>query len=1029
MPGVTRSLSLLTLVLLALGLFMLALPQREAEIKRLEQLLEDRPQEVISRLEVIVNDAPSPRVYFLLARAWARIDANESLVWLEKVFEASTEHQEAWQLWADIMTETEQYEYAVLRLQQQLRRNPESAYLRLLLAQIYVTTDALSDAEKEFRQVIEVAPEASEHKTRALYSLGYLYVSSDRFREGEPLLREALSRDSAYVPEIRDLAELLMDRGEWQQASQLLARLSDLQPEDSLILLLLGRSYLKLSQWAEAARVLTESLKKQPDHIQTHFFLGKAYRGMRHRVRAMQHFQTFRRLQRKAAVEKLASDLRADPESLSVVQLLDKIVRTAKPETYNTLNDKRVALFSSRIAQEKDPVRKISLRALRVQELVNAGRNQEAIQEASRLRETLTSQRVPESDPLVASLRELLATAYLRQGEREDCVERHSADSCRIPIVGGGIHTIEQGSRQAIKEFTSLLESYPNHLGYRWLLNLAYMTLGEYPGNVPVRWRIPPTVFESNYDIGRFQDIAPTLGIDVIGRAGGSIMEDFDGDGYLDIMGSSSDLSDPLRYFHNNGDGTFTDWSKKAGLLGQLGGLNITQADYDNDSYPDVLVLRGGWMGSRQVGHPNSLLRNDGDGTFTDVTVKAGLLSFNPSQTAAWADYNLDGYLDLFIGNESSKEQTLPCELFHNKGDGTFTEVALEVGLDETGFVKGVAWGDYNNDGYPDLYISRFEKSNLLYRNDGPQEAGWKFKEVTAKAGVSEPKLSFPTWFFDYNNDGWEDIFVTSFSSYGEDPLDPIVADYLGRPKDGYSRLYRNNGDGTFTDITREARIDAVLMSMGANFGDLDNDGFLDCYFGTGQPNMMTLIPNRVFRNFEGKFFQDVTTSGGFGHLAKGHGISFGDVDNDGDQDIHVVLGGAYAGDAYQNLLLHNPGHSNHWITLRLQGAHSNRLAVGARIKVNLLTENGERAVYSTVGTGGSFGASSLQQEIGLGQARAIRSIEIRWPVHKRKPQIIKDVPMDRIVKIREGNPRASVVESKAIHFSASSSRTRQAQH
>ena len=988
---------------------MAALPQQDAELERLEQLVESGPEEVITRLEAILRSSSSPRALFLMARAWSQVDADRSLPWLERVFEASLGHEQAWQLWAGIMAQTSQYEYAILRLQQQLRQVPESAYLHLLLARIYVTRNSLAEAREEFRRVIEVAPEVSEHKTRALFSLGYMDVTSGKFEEGEPLLAEVLSQDNSYVGEITVLAELLIGREQWQQAIQLLTRLRDAAPEDVEVRLMLGRSYMQLSNWGEAVSVMAESLKTQPDHIQTHFFLGRAYRRMRHPVRSAHHFQTFQELHKDATSDELTSDWGTSPEGLPVVQLLKLIVDHAKPETNYTLNDRRVALLSSQIEREQDPPTKIQLRGARVRELVNAGRNREAIQDILELKQALTSQKVSENDPFLVSLGELLALAYLRLSERQNCVERHTADSCLVPIAGDGLHTVTEASRQAIKEFTSLLEANPENLAYRWLLNLAYMTLGEYSDRVPARWRIPAEVFESNHDIGRFQDIATTLGIDTVGRAGGSIMEDFDGDGYLDIIASSSGLNDQMRYFHNKGDGTFTDWTTKAGLLGQWGGLNTTQADYNNDGHPDVLVLRGGWMGSQGVGHPNSLLRNKGDGTFTDVTVEAGLVSFNPSQTAAWADYNLDGSLDLFIGNESSEERIRPCELLHNNGDGTFTEVALRVGLDETGFVKGVAWGDYNDDGYPDLYISRFQESNLLYRNDGPQGAGWQFTEVGKKAGVSQPGLSFPTWFWDYDNDGHEDIFVASYASYPDASLDRVVADYLNIDTEGlliplwtldgrrvvaeYSRLFRNAGDGTFTDVTKETKMDAILLSMGANYGDLDNDGFLDGYFGTGQPDVMTLIPNRMFRNSEGRHFQDVTTAGGFGHLPKGHGISFGDIDNDGDQDIYVVLGGAFAGDAYQNLLLHNPGHSNHWITLRLQGVQSNRFAVGARIKVNLMTENGERAVYSTVGTGGSFGASSLQQEIGLGQAKAIPSVEIRWPSRNRNPQIIRDVP------------------------------------
>ena len=160
-------------------------------------------------------------------------------------------------------------------------------------------------------------------------------------------------------------------------------------------------------------------------------------------------------------------------------------------------------------------------------------------------------------------------------------------------------------------------------------------------------------------------------------------------------------------------------------------------------------------------------------------------------------------------------------------------------------------------------------------------------------------------------------------------------------------------------------------------------------------------MPNRMFRNAGGKLFQDVTTSGGFGHLQKGHGIAFGDIDGDGDQDIYAVLGGWYTADGFHHALFMNPGNGNHWITLRLEGVRSNRSAMGTRIQVRLSSPEGPRSVYATVGTGGSFGSSSLQQEIGLGSATKIDSIEITWPA-TGKVQTLKDVKVDQILRIRE---------------------------
>jgi hypothetical protein len=176
-------------------------------------------------------------------------------------------------------------------------------------------------------------------------------------------------------------------------------------------------------------------------------------------------------------------------------------------------------------------------------------------------------------------------------------------------------------------------------------------------------------------------------------------------------------------------------------------------------------------------------------------------------------------------------------------------------------------------------------------------------------------------------------------------------------------------------------------------------------------------MPNVMFRNDRGRAFQDVTTSGGFGHLQKGHGVSFGDVDGDGDQDVYTVMGGWYSGDGFPNALFENPGHGNHWITLRLEGVRSNRAAIGARIKVTTRTASGERDIHRVVGTGGSFGSSSLQQEIGLGRALTIRALEVRWPT-SGAVQVFRDVPMDRVLRIREGADRWTAVASEPFSVS-----------
>ena len=662
-----------------------------------------------------------------------------------------------------------------------------------------------------------------------------------------------------------------------------------------------------------------------------------------------------------------------------MAERLEEIARNADPALHIYVNAERVEYFRSQVEhlratttandlQGKDLL--LKTRFTLANELLRAGQFEEAVKSFRQLQaETVGKPQVQHI------LQVLLGLSYLRLGEQENCIVHHNIESCLLPIRGAGVHQIKRGSRAAIEEFLGVLQRNPGDLSARWLLNIAYMTLGEHPDKVPQDHLMAAEVFAADYDIKRFRDVAPQLGLDVVGLSGGAIMEDFDGDGYLDIVASSWGLRDQIRYFHNRGDGTFADNTREAGLVGIVGGLNTRLTDYDNNGYADILVLRGAWLGP--LGHyPNSLLHNQGNGTFIDATEEAGLLTLHPTQTATWGDFDNDGWVDLFVGNESIGTEIHPCELFRNKTDGTFADVAQEVGVAVVGYVKGVAWGDYNNDGRLDLYIARIaqEEANLLYRNEG-QDAS--FVDVSAEAGVPGPTHSFPTWFWDYDNDGWLDIFVAGFNAQVGD----VAADYLGRPHDGeYPRLYRNKGDGTFADVTREVRLDKPLLAMGCNFGDLDNDGYLDSYIGTGDPGLASLMPNRMFRNAAGQLFQDVTTSGGFGHLQKGHGVAFGDIDHDGDQDVFAVMGGAFTGDIAPNVLFENPGHGNHWIKLRLEGVRSNRAAIGARIKVSLNTKNGSRDVYATVTSGSSFGASSLRQEIGLGQANSIRAIEIAWP-------------------------------------------------
>jgi hypothetical protein len=687
-------------------------------------------------------------------------------------------------------------------------------------------------------------------------------------------------------------------------------------------------------------------------------------------------------------------------------------------------NDRRAALYRAKLATLTDPKKLVRLEYDLANELAYDGKSAEALAHLAQVEALAAQNGFKLSSAERRGIRMTQLLAYLRSGEEANCCAEHNADSCLLPLRGGAIYRHMEGPRNAIRLLDEQLAEVPGDKGAIWLLNITHMTLGEYPDKVPRQWLIDPKAFESEYDIKRFPEIATSAGLDTYGLSGGCVVDDFDGDGLLDVVRSDVGLTAQMRFFHNNGDGKFTDRTKEAGLIGEVGGLNLASADFNNDGFLDILVLRGGWMGRGAI-FPKSLLRNNGHGTFTDVTEEAGLLGASPTQAGVWFDYDGDGWLDFFVGCETTElDDPHPCQLFHNNRDGTFTECAVASGIRVTAFVKAVASDDYNNDRRPDLYVSqRSGEPNILFRNDGPRDpanprAGWKFTNVTKEAGLAKPISSFPCWFFDYDNDGWPDIFVCGFAG----GVPSMVDEFRGQPSDGeHPRLYHNNRDGTFTDVAPTSGLNQTIMGMAGNFGDLDNDGFLDLYIGTGEPSLSALVPNRMFRNDGGRRFQDVTASGGFGHLQKGHGIAFADINNDGQQDIYEVMGGAFTGDKYYSVLYANPGHEGHWVTLKLEGAQSNRGAMGARVRVVVKTKNGERSICRSVTTGGSFGCSPLRQQIGLGAAESIEAIEIFWPVTGRV-QRLPGVPMDRFYKIREGEGAATPWKLPSFRLPAAAS-------
>ncbi len=636
---------------------------------------------------------------------------------------------------------------------------------------------------------------------------------------------------------------------------------------------------------------------------------------------------------------------------------------------------------------------------------------------------------IPESAPDPGYLNHSqyrLGVAHLRRAETLNCAHHANPDACILPLRRAGIHRDQNPARQAILAFTKVIEFTPEptvqsvlddtawlNLSARWLLNIAYMTVGGYPDEVPEAYLLPPAVFQSVHQIPRFDNVAPALGLDTFDLSGGAVADDFDNDGYLDILVSTYDVQGRLHFFRNNQDGTFSDRTQEAGLIELLGGLNIVQADYDNDGNVDVFVLRGAWFGQHGR-HPNSLIRNNGDGTFADVTFAAGLGEAHyPTQTASWADYDNDGALDLYVGNETSPELVASSQLFRNNGDGTFTDVAEAAAVMNHRYAKAAIWGDYDADGFPDLYVSNMGGANRLYRNTG---RGF-FIDVAPDLDVANPRDSFPAWFWDVDNDGALDLFVSAYAA----DIQHLAARALGFPgATELARLYRGTGDGHFEDVADRYELVEPSAPMGSNFGDLDNDGYLDFFLGTGYPPYESIMPSLMYRNQGGQRFVDVTYSGGFGHLQKGHSVFFADLDNDGDQDVFEQMGGAYPGDGFSNALFENPGFGNNWIAVKLVGVRSNRSAIGARIRIDVIEDEAPRSIFRYVNSGGTFGANPLRQTIGLGGAARIERLEVFWPT-TGVTQSFTDLGVNQTIRVVEDEDSYMTVDLKTLTFRSTS--------
>ena len=539
---------------------------------------------------------------------------------------------------------------------------------------------------------------------------------------------------------------------------------------------------------------------------------------------------------------------------------------------------------------------------------------------------------------------------------------------------------------EAARRFYQLLQMRMSAAD-QWLLQVAVDQIQGQKPLLPKSFAFPFAA-ETGVPGLAFEDMAPALGVDRLDGNGTCSWADFDNDGDLDLFLTGSGT---FMAVYRNDAGKFVDVSEAVGLGKVPSGYSLNLIDYDNDGRLDLYVSLNGWSGPMK----NRLFHNE-DGRFVDVSAKSGADDAGSGFTAMWGDLDNDGWLDFVVANGVLKDGSVP-QLYRNNHDGTFTNVTQAAGIHEPAEYGaiGVALGDYDQDGDLDILINGLGGApNRLYRN----ESNWRFTEVAAKVGLSQAGHNgFVCFFLDYNNDGWPDVLITSLAPW-VDVVEGLKAGFAPRTlHPDATRLFRNKGNGTFEDVTLKAGLGAPMGVMGAGVADLDNDGFVDLYFGTGDPQMTRLEPNRLFHNNGNGTFSDVTRTVGLARPGnKGHGVSFVDIDNDGDLDLYAQLGGHYPGDHARNAFYRNlKGNQNHWLQVELRGK-LNRFAVGAQLTLRA----GDLLLYREVKGSEGFGSTDpYLVHMGLGTRAKVDSLVVRWPNGEKQQVTITGVNRRIVVK------------------------------
>ena len=449
---------------------------------------------------------------------------------------------------------------------------------------------------------------------------------------------------------------------------------------------------------------------------------------------------------------------------------------------------------------------------------------------------------------------------------------------------------------------------------------------------------------------------------------------DYDGDGYVDIitLGHVQPRSGSIsQVWHNNSDGTFTDVTSQVGLVPHDADCDhgVVWADFDNDGHPDFFVSKEKWTAPPKY---DRLWHNNGDGTFTNIADSAGVESPDKNRGAYAVDYDNDSYLDLFVASFQFPSNARPNHFYHNNGNLTFTDVAAEAGLARP-YIENrtAAWADYDGDGLLDVFIAH---TDALYHNNGDGT----FSDVTDAAGVihNSSDVQAAAW-GDFDSDGYPDIYVTfGVESGGLADACEALRDLAAIPfvTQLPGILYHNNGDGTFTDVTTQSGAVNVAGALGVTWEDYDNDGKLDLYIVNSLPLNRA---NRLFRNNGNGTFTDVAAAAGVGAktgIGRGSDASFADYDNDGFPDLFVCNGASTTVGPY--LLYHSNGNSNGWLKVVLSGTESNRCGIGAKLRLVA----GGKAQYREYTGQHYLSQNYIPVHFGLGHATRVSSLTITWP-------------------------------------------------